>query len=69
MQKDLKEARTTVAHAREQLAQHARKVLGMAPAQLFGHEPGAASSQLAPSVPEVSGSRAPATLPPGSQQS
>jgi hypothetical protein len=38
MQERLQGARTLMSHAREQLAQYAREVLGMAPAQLFGHD-------------------------------
>lgn len=38
MQEGLQEARVAMADAREQLAQHARQVLGKQTAQLFGHE-------------------------------
>ena len=39
MQEALQQAAKTLAYAREQLAQYARTILRLAPAQLFGHEP------------------------------
>lgn len=43
---ELQRTITEVANSREQLAQHARRMLRLPPAQLFGHE-----SQQAPSAP------------------
>jgi hypothetical protein len=51
LQDDLQQAITGVAHAREQLARHARKVLSLPEAKLFGHETPAAA---APALPDGS---------------
>jgi hypothetical protein len=48
----LQESRTMMAQAREKLAQHARTVLGMPPAQLFSHDTEAdAGPSAAPMLP------------------
>jgi len=65
MQADLERARRDMAHARKDLAVYARSVLGLPPAELFGHEPAEpestarADSQSSPSPETLTHGNAP----------
>jgi hypothetical protein len=54
LEQDINSAVKDVAHAREQLAQRGRQVLGLPPAQLFGHD-----DTDPPGAPEVAAPRTP----------